>query len=144
MTPIRLSEIERLAREATPGPWYWRQSNMGRIELAAPHGGGTVVMDFARYGMHGAVPRFAVCDDDKPRGKRGGVLEPADKLIRANPDGMLTHPDAEWIASCNPQTVLKLIEVARAANAVAKSNGFDAALPDKQAALRAACEGVFN
>lgn len=40
--------------------------------------------------------------------------------------------------ACSPEVILRLVAIARAAKHVAFSNGFDAALPDKIAALRAA------
>lgn len=31
LTPTRLSELRRIAEQATPGPWEWRMSKDGRI-----------------------------------------------------------------------------------------------------------------
>lgn len=66
-------------------------------------------MDFSRHGMKGAQPRFALCPDGLPRGKRGGILYSASELIEADPDKVLRHPDADWIAAANPSAVLELI-----------------------------------
>lgn len=94
------AEAVELGRAATPGPWNWREARGSRrIDLAAPHGGGSVVMDFARNGMQGAEPRFAVCMDGLPRGRRGGILRSASELVKADPDGLLRHPDALLIAA---------------------------------------------
>lgn len=94
------AEAVELGKAATPGPWNWREARGSRrIDLAAPHGGGSVVMDFARNGMQGAEPRFAVCMDGQPRGRRGGILRSASELVKADPDGLLRHPDALLIAA---------------------------------------------
>ena len=70
-------------------------TNFGHIDLAAPHGGGTIVMEFVRKGMQGAEPRFAICLDGQPRGKRGGVLVGMTELKQKKID----HPDALLIAA---------------------------------------------
>jgi hypothetical protein len=49
-----------------------------------------------------------------------------------------SEQDMRYIAACSPEVILRLCAIARAARPVAFSNGFDAALPDKLAALRAA------
>ncbi len=91
-------ELLEIAAKATPGPWHWRESSSGRIDLAAPHGGGTTVMDFARKGLQGAQPRFAVCFDSEPRGKRGGIMRTAAEIMEKH-DGLLRNDDAEAIAT---------------------------------------------
>jgi hypothetical protein len=46
----------------TPGPWGWFGNTAGnRIYLATQHHGRRYVMDFTRWGMRGAQPRFQ-CD----------------------------------------------------------------------------------
>jgi hypothetical protein len=49
-----------------------------------------------------------------------------------------TKEDAAHIAAFSPARVLAMLEIVRAAKYVAYSNGFDAALPDKQERLRTA------
>lgn len=83
----------------TPGPWDWRIGSHGRIDLAAPHGGGTTVMDFVRHGMQRAQPRFGITLDNEPRGYRGGVLVELTELVAKDRDGLLRHPDALLIAA---------------------------------------------
>lgn len=97
MTPDLQALIE-LSEKATPGPWGWRNRH-GQIEIAAPHGGGTVVMGFVRDGMRGAQPVFGVSLDGLPRGKRGGILRSAKDLIADDPDGELSHPDAQFMVA---------------------------------------------
>lgn len=116
MTAADIRALLDAAAKATPGPWEWRQNRMTtHIDLAAPHGGGTVVMDFARKGMQGAEPRFGVSIDDEPRGRRGGILVGASELIDRDPDKLLRHPDAEWIAAASPDVVASLARIALAA-----------------------------
>ena len=50
--------------------------------------------------------------------------------------------NAEHIAAFDPPTALAMLAVCKAARGVALSNGFDAALPDKQEALRAAVKAL--
>lgn len=71
----------------TPGPWYWHDDGSNRYSLRTPDRGQLIVMDFARKGMNGAAPRFAVMDDDQPRGRRGGILTAVDPAT--HPDGLL-------------------------------------------------------
>lgn len=111
MTKEERAMLREAAEKATPGPWQWRQHKVSKeIDLAAPHGGGTIVMDFCRQGMHMAQPRFAVTLDDQPRGKRGGVLVPAKELIDRDSFNLLRHPDAEFIAASNPAIILSLLD----------------------------------
>jgi len=83
----------------TPGPWAWMQRGYGYIDLATPHSGRLIVMDFVRHGMQRAQPRFAVTGDDQPRGRRGGLLCTASELIAQHPAALLDHPDATLIAA---------------------------------------------
>lgn len=50
--------------------------------------------------------------------------------------------NAAFITACSPSVILRLVEIAKAAKPVAYSNGFDAALPDKIAALRSALDAA--
>ncbi len=92
-----LAQVVALLETTTPGEWLWIERHSGLLEIAAPHGGGTTVMDFQRKGMRGAEPRFGVCHDGQPRGKRGGILVGASELMANDPNKMLRHPDAELI-----------------------------------------------
>jgi hypothetical protein len=85
--------------EATPGPWRW-EVNPGShgIELC---GGKPMydmtVMDFVRWGMRHAQPRFVV----------GGLLYKAEQFMHVAPQRahhkewfqLLNHPDANLIAA---------------------------------------------
>lgn len=78
----------------TPGPWEWTFRSNNSVMLQTPDRGKLVVMDFARKGMNRAEPRFAVMDDDMPRGRRGGILYGAHELYdKCHRKGSF-HPDA--------------------------------------------------
>lgn len=87
--------LRALIAGATPLSWSWHTDSSGNVSLSAPHGGRTIVMDFARRGMQRGQPRFAISGDDQPRGRRGGILVDADKL----PGGIADHPDARLIVA---------------------------------------------
>ena len=80
--------------EHTPGPWKWFVYAAGhRAFLGTPDRGRLVVMDFARWGMAGAKPRF--------RNIERCVMEPVEALITLDHNGeafSINHPDARLIA----------------------------------------------
>lgn len=84
--------------EHTKGPWYWEVNPQSKsFSLRAPQKGGTIVMDFTRYGMQSAQPRFRV----------GNILHDAAELTVVDPERdhhknwhrLLEHPDARLIAA---------------------------------------------
>ena len=105
-----LDEIEQKLKATTPGPWYWRGvKKLHDVALLSTKNGHQTVMDFVRWGMSGAGPRF----------KMDGVLERIETLASPRqahrPDGEfyhINHPDAEFIAS-SPEMVAKLIAAVR-------------------------------
>lgn len=96
----------------TPGPWAWFDSERGPY-LATPDRGRLYIMGFARKGMQGAGPRFAVWDGIESgveRSRLGGIME--DGLYLQNGD---LHPDARLLEAAPDllaalQVVLKTIE----------------------------------
>ncbi|MGW1682474.1 hypothetical protein [Saccharopolyspora sp. NPDC002376] len=59
-TTDRLDEIKARAAAATPGPWGWfGNTDVRHIYLSTKYWGRQIVMDFARWGMQSARPRFA-------------------------------------------------------------------------------------
>jgi hypothetical protein len=99
-----MTDVNRMADDQakcshTPGPWRWEVNMASRIiELC----GGRptydmTVMDFARWGMSSARPRFTV----------DGLLHDAEEFKRVAPDRehhaswfqLLDHPDANLIAA---------------------------------------------
>ncbi len=103
----RLSEIRARCEAATPGPWYWDAIDAHkRICLESAR---WKVMDFARYGMYGAAPRFLV----------DGIMERADSLLKSIPgkehhrgfDNYIDHPDAAFIAHAREDIPYLLAEL---------------------------------
>lgn len=67
MTLEERAKLRKIAEAATPGPWQWfGNTKMHEVYLATPDRGRLLVMDFARWGMGGAQPRFQVRIDDVP------------------------------------------------------------------------------
>ena len=57
----------------TPGPWKWfGNASSNSVYLATTHSGRRFVMDFTRWGMRGAQPRF--------QPERGGMIDAKDLL----------------------------------------------------------------
>lgn len=57
----------------TPGPWKWfGNASSNHVYLATTHSGRRYVMDFVRWGMRGAKPRF--------QPDRGGMIDAKDLL----------------------------------------------------------------
>lgn len=133
------------ASNHTPGPWQW----MGNVDnksiyLAAPANGIDKVMDFVRFGMQGAQPRFsdaglmwpssnavrfAVCpeamsrDDERVyRGDVSGIDHPDARLIAAAPELLQVCEDvAQGDFRKDPELSSAIWEAAIAA--VAKARG---------------------
>lgn len=115
LTTTDLDEIAARANAAYPGPWRWRGNTEARhLRLQSPAHGGMTVMDFARYGMNGAQPRFAI----------DGIMHKAEELVeyevaawskdiyRKDISG-ITHPDAEFIAHAREDVPALVAEVRR-------------------------------
>lgn len=87
----------------TPGPWKWfGNASSNHVYLATTHSGRQYVMDFTRWGMRGAQPRF------QPVGRKGMVdakdllqFEVGDKSIvgvdHAKKDGSVYRYDVRGI-----------------------------------------------
>jgi hypothetical protein len=123
-----ITEAKRLCEEATPGPWEWDVIDAHKcicLESAR-----WKVMDFARYGMNGAAPRFLV----------DGFMRRADELLKSLPgkehhrgfDNYIDHPDAAFIARSRtliPKLVAALEEaITRAEKAESERDQYKAAL----------------
>lgn len=114
MTPDKLAEIRARAAAALQGPWRWGgNTDIHRVYLYAPHGregqpGMHEVMDFERWGMHKAQPRFLNHKGGGPwmvSAKELPIYEVApdatsrdDKRVYRGDIIGLRHPDAEFIA----------------------------------------------
>ena len=83
----------------TPGPWRWFGNTKSHdIHLATVNGGRVFVLNFVRWGMAGAQPRF------QGRGERRGFMVPATDLVTYEVDyrrdiSGINHPDAHLIAA---------------------------------------------
>lgn len=109
MTNALLAEIRARCEAATPGPWYWDAIDAHKcICLESKR---WKVMDFVRYGMNGAAPRFLV----------NGIMERADTLLKSIPgkehhrgfDNYIDHHDADFIAHAREDIPYLLSEVDR-------------------------------
>ncbi|MFJ8110454.1 hypothetical protein [Streptomyces sp. NPDC096132] len=115
LTAADLDAIEARANAAYPGPWHWRGNTEARhFRLQSPTNGGMTVMDFVRYGMNGAQPRFAI----------DGIMHKAEELVeyevaawskdiyRKDVSG-IGHPDAQFIAHAREDVPALLAEIHR-------------------------------
>lgn len=128
-----LQKIRARAAAATPGPWHWSGNTDSRIIALAywrPGFGRCNVMDFARWGMQSATPRFARAGDI--------FMDPAHEQViyevapaatrRSNPAVYradivgIRHPDAAFIAHSR-QDVDVLLAVISAVEAVCAEYG---------------------
>lgn len=106
---MNIEEIRARCEAATPGPWYW--DVIDSCKCIALESARWKVMDFARYGMNGAAPRFLV----------DGIMERADTLLKSIPgkehhrgfDNYIDHPDAAFIAHARTDIPALLAEVER-------------------------------
>lgn len=92
-----MDELLKACDAATAGPWKWTVNKSTKhVRLDSRTKGWMTVMDFVRWGMGGAAPRFCVA----------GLMERCDDLSAAIPgeehhaswDQRINHPDAEFIA----------------------------------------------
>jgi hypothetical protein len=110
-----IEKLKVLALEASAGPWQWELNRQNKSVWLT---GGRptfdkIVMDFARWGMGGAAPRF----NDAVASGKYNIMERVDKYgvkvpgreHHANWFMGVAHPDAQWIAAANPAAVLELI-----------------------------------
>lgn len=130
--PLDLAALTVIAKSATPGPWVWRgntDTQQLRLTAWAKGIGECTVMDFERWGMQSAAPRFIDADHFMVSGKGLAVYQVARN--QGLPDGTprdhpkvyradvvdINHPDARHMAAFDPPTVLALIARAEAAEA---------------------------
>ena len=116
------SELERLARAATPGPWRWEVSLTSRhVALCGgpPKSGFGAfdhdVMSFKRWGLNNAAPVFWGWEGHFGTPKRADeVAVPVEgREHHAHWFRTIDDPNAAFIAAANPSTILKLIAAAR-------------------------------
>lgn len=108
-----LARLRELAEQATPGPWLWREgvAAWGDVQKRS------LISATARYKEYPGVPRSVI------------HLEPRHQGLQSDGEQGFYHGEAadlEWISSCDPQTVLRLLDVLEAAwQAVAASEESD-------------------
>lgn len=106
----RLTEFEAIERAARPGPWRWF-GNAGTqdIYLATAGGGRVFVMNFVRWGMSGAQPRF--------QSDRHLMVKASDFLVYEVPYRKdivgIDHPDAVFLERSREMVTALLAEVRR-------------------------------
>lgn len=139
---VDVGELRRLAEAATRGQWRWRLNRTCReVVLESTCRGYEVVIDFARWGMNGAKPRFRKQTD------AGILMTPAEEFAADVPGRehhshwhqTLNHPDAAHIAACCPDVVLSLlreIELLRSFVKEMRTVPFDANPVDVAKAVR--------
>ncbi len=135
MTKIDLDELESKARAARPGPWQWYgNTKTYDVQLATVHGGRVFVMDFVRWGMAGAQPRFQIDHRMHTLGELGlgeHPMGPQFEVPYRRQFLGIGHPDAQHIAANDPSTTLALIARIReleTGNCLAIERAVDAAL----------------
>lgn len=99
---VDLDQLEKLALAATPGPWEREDDEVGEDHAPMCHVG-----QVDEYDIRIAVHQYAAYPQRRP--KIGGPK------WRALADQCLANGD--FIAAANPQTILALIAMVRAANA---------------------------
>jgi hypothetical protein len=107
----QLATWERLANEATPGPWAWfGNTAVHSMHLATKHSGRIYVLRFQRWGMRDAQPCF--------QDREAGIIRPATDFVRYERDyrkdiAAIEHPDARFMAEARAMVPSLLAEVRR-------------------------------
>lgn len=137
--PTIAREVIAADEKRTAGTWEWfGNTKMNEVYLATKERGRVFVMDFARWGMRSAQPRFHVRIDDKPG---TGIMRTLGELAAdESPLGPrfevsyrrqfvgIKHPDAAFIplavnhAATLARAVLRMEKVVEAAKAWAEAN----------------------
>lgn len=111
---------EALAAGPTPGPWRW-EFNASSKDVSLVGGRiryDVTVMDFTRWGMGGAVPRF-VEPTDIPNGlqllhklsdRKDWIAPLPDREHHADWCAQVTHPDARWMQEAAPDRITRLLD----------------------------------
>jgi hypothetical protein len=114
VSPEEIERLKALAEKATPGPWRWilsAKSKDVRLESGGTPGH-ELVMDFTRWGISGAAPRFS----------NGGLMAHAQKWAQNVPGRehhshwyqTVAHPDAAFIAAAREAVPALIADLERA------------------------------
>jgi hypothetical protein len=113
MTDEELKAIEDRAKAAMPGPWRWNLNLKAKQIRLESTGYGTdleIVMDFVRWGMGGARPRFQNPERLMVHAEAWSKTVPR-REHHADWFRSLSHPDAEFIAHARKDVELLLEEI---------------------------------
>jgi hypothetical protein len=121
MTEDEIEAARALDAARTPGEWQWfGNMKMHEVDLATVDRGRVFVMQFDRWGMRGAQPRFQVRLNGEPGsgimrdlGDLGPALGPQMIGSHRNDFIGIGHPDARFIAACSTLVPRLLREVDR-------------------------------
>ena len=117
------------------GSWFWEVNPGSKsIDLRSDDGTGTIIMDFARWGMDSVAPRFQQ-DNLMCRADEFFQVEPG-REHHASWHAILNHPDAHKIAAA--QDLYKACQAAHDAFMSEDPNAWVAALSIIQYALNRA------
>lgn len=116
---VDLDQIKALEAAATPGPWHWGGNvDIQLMRLYTRENLGQTVMDFARWGMRDAAPRFCGSDHLMHRADervRFSVCHEAtdrsDRRVYRGDFDAVSHPDAEFIAAARSVVPALVAEV---------------------------------
>ena len=117
----------------TPGPWQWELNERGKQVRLCSRSNMTV-MDFVRWGMGGAMPRFLSSEHLMRKATEYGVIVPG-REHHAEWFKTLDHPDARLIAAA-PQLAEALRSIL--ADVVQSALPNEAQMQQARAALKAA------
>lgn len=141
MSDIDVKRMRELCELATPGPWQWfGNTNHHEVYLATVNRGRVFVMDFVRWGMSGAQPRFQVALNG---GDDSGVMRSVGEMAKNEAVSKPTvvfgplyeapyrkqftgigHPDAAFIAASRTLVPDLLGEVGRLRAQLTEVAGF--------------------
>ncbi len=121
---INVAALREACAAATPGPWQWFGNTKQReVYLATVDRGRVLVMDFVRWGMSGAQPRFQVSRPGVPDsgimrslgelGESESPLGPTFEVSYRRQFTGIGHPDAAFIAAARTALPAALDEIER-------------------------------
>lgn len=109
---VDIDKHDAIARAARSGPWQWYgNTKTYEVYLSTVHGGRVFVMDFTRWGMRGAQPRFQIDHRMVELGELGSYEHPLGPTFEVPYRRQFTgigHPDATHIAANSPDVTLAL------------------------------------
>jgi hypothetical protein len=109
MTTEQLAALKEVAERASSGKWRWNVNlKTKHVYLESEDGPRQIIIDFTRWGMSSATPRFNVNGLMQDAQDCAAVVEGREH--HAAWYQTLDHPDANHIAAFDPTTCLELLE----------------------------------